>query len=144
MENKSSKETKISVLLHYLEQIIKKRVEICHSINVYDKNIVERYYNTLKLINEVIPLLVFLGKITGFSDIRYQTISDKVAHTINICSCRYFNFSEDNDVYKNGLNLIEHANAIAHSKYVKDLCEENLNICLSHIPKNVSHLNAEV
>ena len=81
-------------------------------------------------------MLALLSKLTGFSDIRYQTISDKVAYTINVCSCRYFNFSDDNDVYKNGLNLIEYANAIAHSKYVKDLCEENLNICLSNLHKD--------
>ena len=140
MENKSYKEIQTTALLNSLEQIINKRVDICHSISIYDKNVVERHYNnTLKLINEAIPLLVLLGKITGFSDIRYQTISDKVAYSINICSCRYFNFSDDNDVYKNGLNLIEYANAIAHSKYVKDLCEENLNICLSHIPKDTSY-----
>ena len=87
----SSKETQVSLLIDSLEQIINKRVDICHSISIYDKNVVERHYNnTLKLINEAIPLLVLLGKLTGFSDIRYQTISDKVAYTINVCSCRYF------------------------------------------------------
>ena len=58
----SSKETHISVLLDTIEQILTKRTEICHSINIYDKNVVKRHYkNTLKLINEAIPLLAFLG-----------------------------------------------------------------------------------
>lgn len=139
MATNSKTSSQISFLLNSLERILTKRVEICNSINIYDKNVSEIHYNnTIKLLKESIPLLAQLSKLTGFTDLRYQTIADKVSYTINICSCRYFNFSGDSDVYKNGLNLIEYGNAIAQSKYVKDLCEENLNICLSLFPKDDS------
>lgn len=87
----SSKETQVYVLLNSVEQILTKRPEICHSINLYAENVVVRHYkNTLKLITEAIPLLALLGKLTGFSKIRYQTISDKVAYPIYVCSCTLF------------------------------------------------------
>lgn len=65
------------------------------------------------------------------SDIRYQTIADKLATEILQCGIDYFNDTEDDDAPQKAMTLQNYALSIAVGKLAKDRCKENVDILKS-------------
>ncbi len=65
------------------------------------------------------------------SDIRYQTIADKLATEILQCGIDYFNDTEDDDAPQKAMILQNYALSVAVSKLTKDRCKENVDILKS-------------
>ena len=65
------------------------------------------------------------------SDIRYQTIADKLATEILQCGIDYFNDTEDDDAPQKAMILQNYALSIAVGKLTKDRCKENVDILKS-------------
>ena len=65
------------------------------------------------------------------SDIRYQTIADKLATEILQCGIDYFNDTEDDDAAQKAMTLQNYALSIAVGKLAKDRCKENVDILKS-------------
>lgn len=65
------------------------------------------------------------------SDIRYQTITDKLATEILQCGIDYFNDTEDDDAAQKAMTLQNYALSIAVGKLAKDRCKENVDILKS-------------
>lgn len=65
------------------------------------------------------------------SDIRYQTIADKLATEILQCGIDYFNDTEDDDAPQKAMILQNYALSIAVGKPTKDRCKENVDILKS-------------
>lgn len=62
------------------------------------------------------------------SDMRYQTIADKLATEILQCGIDYFNDTEDDDAPQRAMILQNYALSIAVGKLAKDRCKENVDI----------------
>lgn len=62
------------------------------------------------------------------SDLRYQSIVDKLATEILQCGIDYFNETDDDDAPQNATILQNYALSIAVGKLVKNRCKENVDI----------------
>lgn len=71
--------------------------------------------------------LVQLQNLLPVSDIRYQTIADKLATEILQCGIDYFKNTEDDDAPQKAMTLLNYALSIAVGKLAKDRCKENVN-----------------
>lgn len=69
-----------------------------------------------------------IKKSLPISDIRYQTIADKLATEILQCGIDYFNDTKDDDAPQKAMTLQNYALSIAVGKLAKDRCKENVNI----------------
>lgn len=65
------------------------------------------------------------------SDIRYQTIVDKLAIEILQCGIDYFNGTEDDDAPQKAMAIQNYALLIAVGNLAKDRCKENVDILKS-------------
>lgn len=62
------------------------------------------------------------------SDIRYQTIADKLATEILQCGIDYYNDSDEDDCATKAMKLQQYAYSIAVGSMAKQRCKENVNI----------------
>ncbi len=62
------------------------------------------------------------------SDIRYQTIADKLATEILQCGIDYYNDSEEDDCTTKAMRLTKYAYSIAVGSMAKQRCKENVDI----------------
>ena len=81
-----------------------------------------------KLMKETKPLIKQLKTLLPTSDIRCQTIIDKVGIEILQCGIDYFNDSEDTDKAHKAMKLQSYALSIAVGTMAKDRCKENVDI----------------
>ena len=81
-----------------------------------------------KLMSSTKSTLSQLRKCLNKSDIRYQTIVDKLATEILQCGIDYFNETDDDDAPQKASLLQEYALTIAIGRMVKDRCKENVDI----------------
>ncbi len=90
-----------------------------------------------KLMTETRNTLDQLKNVLPATDIRYQTIADKLAGEILQCGIDYFNNTEDDDAPKKAMDLQSYALSIAVSKMARDRCKENVDV-LKKIGKEYS------
>lgn len=81
--------------------------------------------------------LIQLKKFMPISDIRYQTIADKLATEILQCGIDYFNDTDDDDAPQKAMILQNYALSIAVGNLTKERCKENVDI-LKKIGKEYS------
>lgn len=71
------------------------------------------------------PLLNQLSQLLPKSDLKYQTIADKVGTEILQCSVDYYNKSEDDNKAHTAMTMLKHAKTIIVGEMAKDRCLEN-------------------
>ena len=81
-----------------------------------------------KLMNSTKNALNKLRQCLPASDVRHQTIVDKLATEILQCGIDYFNETDDDDAPQKATILQNYALSIAVGKMVKDRCKENVDI----------------
>lgn len=81
-----------------------------------------------KLMTSTKGLLTQLKAILPTSDIRYQTIADKLGLEILQCGIDYYNGSDAVDAAHNAMKLQSYAQSIVVGKMAKDRCKENVKI----------------
>lgn len=81
-----------------------------------------------KLMTSTISPLIQLKRSLPISDIRYQTIADKLATETLQCGIDYFNNTEDDDAPQKALILQNYALSIAVGNLTKERCKENVDI----------------
>lgn len=81
-----------------------------------------------KLMDSTKKLLNQLNSILSKSDLRYQTIVDKLAIEILQCGIDYYNDSDDDDSAYKAMELQEYAYNIAVGSMAKQRCKENYDI----------------
>lgn len=81
-----------------------------------------------KLMASTKSSLTQLKKNLPASDIRYQTIADKLGLAILQCGIDYFNGSEAKDAAQKAMKLQSYAQSIVVGKMAKDRCKENVDI----------------
>ena len=81
-----------------------------------------------KLMISTKDLLIQLKKILPVSDIRYQTIIDKLATEILQCGIDYYNDSDEDDCATKAMKLQKYAYSIAVGSVVRQRCKENVDI----------------
>lgn len=69
-----------------------------------------------------------LRELIPSSDLKYQTIADKLGLTILQCGIDYFNGSNDPDAAFKAMKLQNYANGIVVGQMAKDRCKENVGI----------------
>lgn len=69
-----------------------------------------------------------IKKYLSASDIRYQTIADKLAIEILQCGIDYYNDSDDDDCATKAMKLQKYAYSIAVGSMAKQRCKENVDI----------------
>lgn len=89
-----------------------------------------------KLMTSTKGSLTQLKAILPTSDIRYQTIADKLGLEILQCGIDYYNDSDAADAAHNAMELQSYAQSIVVGKMAKDRCKENVDI-LQNIIKNL-------
>lgn len=72
--------------------------------------------------------LVQLQNLLPVSDIRYQTIADKLATEILQCGIDYYNDSDDDDCATKAMKLQKYAYSIAVGSMARQRCKENVDI----------------
>lgn len=105
---------------------IKEAIDLAESSK--GKGSQARFQAGEKLMASTKSALNQLKKSLPVSDIRYQTIADKLATEILQCGIDYFNDTEDDDAPKKAMALQEYALLIAVGKLTKDRCKENVDI----------------
>ena len=81
-----------------------------------------------KLMSSTKSTLTQLRKCLKKSDIRYQTIVDKLATEILQCGIDYYNDSDDDDCATKAMKLQKYALTIAVGNMTKQRCKENVEI----------------
>ena len=81
-----------------------------------------------KLMSSTKSTLTQLRKCLKKSDIRYQTIVDKLATEILQCGIDYYNDSDDDDCATKAMKLQKYALTIAVGNMTKQRCKENVDI----------------
>ena len=81
-----------------------------------------------KLMMETKPLIKQLKTLLPTSDIRCQTIIDKVGIEILQCGIDYYNDSEDTDKVHKAMQLQSYALSIVVGEMAKERCNENVDI----------------
>lgn len=81
-----------------------------------------------KLMGSTKSTLTQLRKCLKKSDIRYQTIVDKLATEILQCGIDYYNDSDDDDCATKAMKLQKYALTIAVGNMTKQRCKENVDI----------------
>ena len=81
-----------------------------------------------KLMSSTKSTLTQLRKCSKKSDIRYQTIVDKLATEILQCGIDYYNDSDDDDCATKAMKLQKYALTIAVGNMTKQRCKENVDI----------------
>ena len=81
-----------------------------------------------KLMSSTKSTLTQLRKCLKKSDIRYQTIVDKLATEILQCGIDYYNDSDDDDCATKAMKLQKYALTIAGGNMTKQRCKENVDI----------------
>ncbi len=69
-----------------------------------------------------------LKEVLPESDVRLQTIADKLGLEILQCGIDYYNESDDDDSAENAMALQNYADTIVIGSLAKERCQENLNI----------------
>lgn len=72
--------------------------------------------------------LIQLQNLLPVSDIRYQTIADKLATEILQCGIDYYNDSDDDDCATKAMKLQKYAYSIAVGSMARQRCKENVDI----------------
>lgn len=81
-----------------------------------------------KLMISTKNILSQLGKCLKISDIRYQTIVDKLATEILQCGIDYYNDTTDDDSATNAMKLQKYALTISVGSMTKQRCKENVDV----------------
>ncbi len=81
-----------------------------------------------KLMSETKNTLSKLKKTIPSTDIRYQTVADKLAAEILQCGIDYFNNSKDDDCASKAMKLQKYASTVAVGSLTKQRCKENVDI----------------
>ena len=143
----------IDSLYHYPDEIkkyerekhtqiaLKKiRSEIKNCIIKRKKEPEEAYEFGIYLYDETNEYLLFIKNIITVSDVRYQTISDKLAEEILQCSIdyynRYYDSDDDIDPGEESLELSEYANSIAVGERLKEKIRKDLEITKTWVNEN--------
>ena len=108
---------------------IKEAIDLAESSK--GKGSQARFQAGEKLMASTKSALNQLKKSLPVSDIRYQTIADKLATEILQCGIDYFNDTEDDDAPQKAMILQNYALSIAVGKLTKDRCKENVDILKS-------------
>lgn len=93
-----------------------------------NKGITVRYNAGIKLKNETSNDLSKLKELLPPSDLRYQTIADKLGLAILQCGIDFFNDSKANDAARKAMSLNSYAGSIVVGKMARDRCKENMDI----------------
>lgn len=81
-----------------------------------------------RLMKSTTSALFQLNKLLPVSDIRYQTVVDKLATEILQCGIDYYNDSDEDDAPHKAMALQSYALSIAVGSMVKQRCKENVDI----------------
>ena len=81
-----------------------------------------------RLMKSTTSALFQLNKLLSVSDIRYQTVVDKLATEILQCGIDYYNDSDEDDAPHKAMDLQSYALSIAVGSMVKQRCKENVDI----------------
>lgn len=123
-QNISDKYTKKTI------KSIEKEIESCRENREKYPEDANEY--GLALFFDTKEYLVFLKNVLTISDIRYQTIADKLAEEIHLCSVVYFNryiTSDDGiDPCEESLELSEYADSISVSERIKEKIRKELKV----------------
>ncbi len=87
-----------------------------------------RYAAGQQLLHTAKPLLRSLSAIITKSDIRYETIADKVCNEVLDCGIYYYNHTSDVDQVSKALSLQQAAASLAVGTMAKERCEKNLAV----------------
>lgn len=109
-----------------LINIILKFVDL--SKTTRGKGSVARLKSGQKLMSSTRKPLSQLEKYLPTTDIRYQTIADKLATEILQCGIDYYNASDDDNRAIRSMELQKYAQSIAIGKVAKDRCDDNVHI----------------
>lgn len=89
---------------------------------------IDRYMAGVKLHGTTQQLLEDLSAILPKTELRYQTIADKLGLEILQCGIDYFGDSDEADAALKVMSLLKYANNIVVGQMAKDRCKENVDI----------------
>lgn len=93
-----------------------------------NKGVTVRYNAGIKLKNETSNDLNKLKELLPPTDLRYQTIADKLGLAILECGIDYFNGSVEDDAARKAMILQSYAGSIVVGKMARDRCKKNIDI----------------
>lgn len=105
---------------------IKEAIDLAKSSKGKDPQ--ARFKAGEKLMASTKSALNQIKKSLPVSDIRYQTIADKLATEILQCGIDYYNDSDEDDCATKAMKLQQYAYSIAVGSMAKQRCKENVNI----------------
>lgn len=89
---------------------------------------IDRYMAGVKLHGTTQQLLEDLSAILPKTELRYQTIADKLGLEILQCGIDYFGDSDEADAALKVMSLLKYAKSIVVGQMAKDRCKENVDI----------------